>query len=134
MSGPTVAPARMTQSRDATRADQSRVGPHPICSAGTSSTAAIASRASARCRTSAGDIGTPPETKSPSMYQGVEAYPRWGPASLLIRTRPSGGIEATVPEAVRETVDAISALKKAFSLPLPANYCPTSSIWAGWPR
>ena len=31
-------------------------------------------------------IGTPLETKSPSMYQGVEAYPRWGLASLLIHS------------------------------------------------
>jgi len=34
-------------------------------------------------------IGTPPETKSPSMYQGVEAHPRRGPASVLIHTNRS---------------------------------------------
>src|SRR3984893_9176430 len=46
----------MTRSRDAPRADQSRVRfLTPTCSAGTSSTAAIASRASAPCRTSAFD-------------------------------------------------------------------------------
>jgi hypothetical protein len=32
-------------------------------------------------------IGTPPETKSPSMYQRVEAYLKWGPASVLIHSK-----------------------------------------------
>src|SRR6516162_1170480 len=29
-----------------------------------------------------------PETKTSSVYQGVEAYPRWGPASVLIHSQP----------------------------------------------
>jgi hypothetical protein len=43
-------------------------------------------------------IGTPPETKTPSVYQGVEAYPRWGPASALIHSRIVGRKVDRVPQ------------------------------------
>jgi hypothetical protein len=41
-------------------------------------------RKSPKWRSRSAPIGAPPETKTSSVYQGVEAYPRWGPASALI--------------------------------------------------
>jgi hypothetical protein len=40
----------------------------------------------------------PTRAKSPSMYQGVEAYPRWGPASVLIHKQGAEVIELAVTQ------------------------------------
>ena len=74
-------------------------------------------------------IGAPPETKTPSVYQGVEAYPRWGPASALIHIQAwllgrQGGNQLwrfhdieDAPEIARFCATPEALSKRSFLLP-----------------
>jgi hypothetical protein len=53
------------------------------------------------------------------MYQGVEAYPRWGPASLLIHME-GAGFEPSVPlEVLAVSGSSLVVSADLSTLPLP---------------